>query len=253
MKNIYKMIGLLIVLTLIMVGCSSEDPDSVESEVEEPAQSQEDIAEEVEEPEEEVTSDGSSPEIKSKVLRDIMNMNRYTMKVKNMSTFQGKDLEIDATHVVADGQFATITEVEGGDVINIIKDGKFYMVLDSEKTIIVQEYEDEEDLIGNEEYPRENEEIFPSDLKYIGKGKDTFLGNQRSYEEYKIDMGTIRYYFDGNELDGMMTTVNMGELMDDDEDMEFEDSSFIMDVKSISKDVDMSVFELPEDYQVIGE
>ena len=66
-------------------------------------------------------------------------------------------------------------------------------------------------------------------------------------------MGTIRYYFDGNELDGMMTTVNMGELMDVDEDMEFEDSSFIMDVKSISKDVDMSVFELPEDYQVIGE
>lgn len=257
MKSIYKMIGLLIVLTFIMIGCSSEDNATDQTEETLPVESESHIGEDEETPVEEQeaeeeqveetdqTKEEFEAEIKSKVLRDIINMDRYTMKVKNFSTFQGKDLEINATHVVADGQFATITEVEEGDVINIIKNGKFYMVLDAEKTIIVQEYEDEE-------VPIESEEIFPSDLKYIGKGKDTFLGNQRNYEEYKIDMGTIRYYFDGNELDGLEYVVSFGELIED-EELEFEYSNFKTDILSISKEVDMSIFELPEDYQVIGE
>lgn len=255
MKKIFTIIGLLIIVTILMVGCSTEKPET--NLIDESSQGEEAIGEneeaeepvELEEPdelEEEEVASQSQGEVKSKVLRDIMSAERYTMKIKMY--VGGEDTETTVTTVVADGNTASTTDFGGSIYRSIEIDDKFYTILDDSKMIIVSDrYEEDDDMDDP------GTEIIYDDLVYVGKGKDTFLGNQRDYEEYKIELGKVRYFFDGNDLDGMELFIYAEELHDDEDiDEDMKDMSMILDIEYFKKEVDMSAFELPKDYQIVG-
>lgn len=237
MKKLYKLIGLIIVLSLIVVGCSTEDtgekenPENQEEQVTETEEKVEKETEKdsVDEEESKEDLDKEEQEIYSSRLVDLMKSDRYTLKMNSIVNVEGEEMESLVTTVVADGQSATI--IESGDVsmTSIIKDDKSYMVMHDEKTVIVGSIPEEEEL-GLDEVDFEN-------LEYLEKGKEEFLGNERVYEEYKVDDGRVRYYFDGKELDGM-------KIM-------FGEETSIIDVEFLSDQVDMSVFEIPKDYEKI--
>lgn len=237
MKKIYSIIGILLVLTLLMVGCSTEDKIDKQPEVQQTTQSEVDKIDsedpiELEEEQEEPEEVKDNEEIYSTRLIEMMQSKNYTMKMNTIVTMEGQQFEVQTTTVVADGQSATTMESDEVYMTTILKDDKAYIVMHEEKMILVApNVPDLEEDIGIDD-------IDYSKLEYLGKGKGTFLGNERNYEEYKVDVGKVRYYFDGKELDGMEIIADEG--------------TTIMDIQFYSNEVDMSVFELPKDYMVIG-
>ncbi len=251
MKRIYFIIGILLVLALVLVGCSTEEPevkgidsqersqseiDTVKSE--DPIASEQEESEEKEEeesePKESETEVGkdTDPEIFSGKLIEMMKGKHYTMKMNTVVTMEGKQFEVQTTTVVNGNESATTMKADKLYMTTILKDGKAYIIMHDQKMILVAPIPEPEELeIGLEE-------IDFSKIEYIGKGKGMFLGNERNYEEYKVDLGIVRYYFDGKELDGMEIIADEG--------------STIMDVEFYSEDVDLSVFELPKGYMTIG-
>ncbi len=237
MKKVYSIVGLLVILTLLMVGCSSNEPGPKQSEAQQPIESEKEtlasedpIAES--EPEIDVVEE-MDEEIHSTRLIELMNSKRYTMKMNTIVNMDGKQIAVQTTTVVADGQSSTTMESEGLLLTTILKDNKAFMIMHDQKMIIVTpipEYIEAEPGL---------DEIDFNKLEYLGKGKAMFLGNERNYEEYKVDTGIVRYYFEGKELDGM-------EVISD-------EATTTMDIQFFDKEVDMSVFELPKDYMKVGQ
>ena len=245
------MIAILLVLALVLVGCSTDEPevkgtnsqemsqsdiDTIKSE--EPLIAQEEDPEEKEEDESEpkeleteVAKD-TDPEIFSGKLIEMMKGKQYTMKMNTTVTMEGKQFEVQTTTVVNGNESATTMKADELYMTTILKGGKAYIIMHDQKMILVTPIPEPEELeIGLEE-------IDFSEIEYLGKGKAMFLGNERNYEEYKVDLGIVRYYFDGKDLDGMEIIADEG--------------STIMDVEFYSEDVDLSVFELPKDYMQLG-
>lgn len=238
MKRIYSIISILLVLTLLMVGCSTEEPEANQPEVQQATQSDIDKVDSenpIEEVDEEQPEEVDEPdeEIYSTRLIEMMQSKHYTMKMNTIVNMEGRQIEVQTTTVVADGQSATTIESDEVSMTTILKDDKAYVIMHDQKMILVAPMSE-----SIEEAESGLDEIDFEKLEYLGKGKAIFLGNERNYEEYKVDVGIVRYYFDGKELDGM-------EIISD-------DASTIMDIQFYSNDVDMSVFELPKDYMQIG-
>lgn len=225
MKKIYWLVSLLIVLTLITVACSTG--------ASQPKQLEEDVVENEELPEKETdAAEKMDEDIYSKRLIDIMNSDEYTMKMKTKTNVEGKDLEVMMTTVVSGDQSAHIMESEDIKMTTITKGEKSYIIMHDEKMILATSTPEE-----TEDLDLEIDEIDFENLEYVGKGKAMFLGNEREYEEYKVEDGYIRYYFDGKDLDGM--------------EMKLEEITTTMDIEFLEKEVDKSVFEMPEDYTLI--
>ena len=281
MKNIYRRIGLLILATILIVGCSSENLET--NQTEEPMQLEEIIvdkeeldeldaveevedreefdeaeraekveeSDEVEEIEEAEKSDKvdevakePGPQVKSKVLRNIMETKRYTIKMNMYS--RDEDFGWSVTTVVADGNTVTTMFLVDSIFKTIEIEDKSYAIMEDTKLIIVSDRYEE----GEIENP--SSDIIYNDLIYIGEGKDVFLGNERNYEEYKTKKGKIRYYFNENQLDGMELFLDReGQL--EDENININQANIIMDVEFFTEEVDMSVFELPEGYKIVEE
>ena len=235
MKRIYLIVGLVIILTVLMVGCSTEDKvekqevvqQSVESDLDKEKVEDSIVVDEVK-PEE---VEKQNEEIFSTVLIEMMKSKHYTMMMNTIVDSEGKEMAVQTTTVVADGQTAVTMEAEGLSMTTIIKDNKAYAIMHDQKMIIMAPIPTAVEEPGLDEIDFDK-------LEYLGKGKGMFLGNERSYEEYKVDTGIVRYYFDGKELDGMEVIADEG--------------SAIMDIQFFSNEVDMSIFELPKDYMQIG-
>lgn len=248
MKRIDLIIVLVLVLGLLLVGCTSAEPEVKETNSQEIDQADVDtvksqdpiIVEQNEEKEEESDEEQSEteevketdPEIFSGKLIQMMKSKHYTMKMNTIVKMEGKQFEVQTTTVVNGDESATTMKADELYMTTILKGGKAYVVMHDQKMILVSPIPDmEEEEIGLEE-------IDFSKVEYLGKGKGMFLGNERNYEEYKVDVGTVRYYFDGKDLDGMEIIADEG--------------TTIMDVEFYSEDVDESVFELPKDYMQLG-
>lgn len=265
-----KIIGFLIITAFFAVGCSNgnlESDDNIDSES---VETESDIAQnensdEIEEDtnkDKDATNDSatnensnSSGEVKSKILIDLMNSKKYTMQVEIISSFNGQETKNLSTTVVADDMTYSNIESENGNIKNIEKGNDSFLIMDDEKTIIKSNrYTDEEEDFSDPS-------LVYDDLEFLSEGKDKFLGNERSFEEYKIELGKVRYYFDKNEIDGMELYIDMEKLLaDEDEDYEiskefFENAevSLIYNILSLEKTADMTVFELPKDYKIVGE
>lgn len=259
----------MIIATFFMFGCSTEDPKITQpgvpqesTQLEEGAKQQSIESEEVPEStsleesevQEKEEIEKAEDETPSKILDDIKNTKRYTTKMKMISNVNGQEIESFITNVVADGQTYSLMESDAGILEHIEKEDKSYLIMHDSKTILKSNrYEEEETDAANPA-------LVYDDLEYIGKGQDIFLGKKRSYEEYKIEFGTVKYYFDGKDIDGMEIILDMDSILEDDEDYGTDEELFapgevtmIIDVLSFEKEADMSVFELPEDYQIIGE
>lgn len=242
MKKVYLRIAILLVLILLLVGCST---DTVIPEVKQP-ETKEVSQDKIDKPivdkdkdlvgvkqDSEEKADELGKELRSTKLIEMMKDKNYTLKMISTAKNDGKELFVETTTVVADGQTAVMMSSAGLSMTTILKDDKMYVIMHGQNMILVapsSERDEEEQGI---------DEIDFSKIEYIGKGKGTFLGNERDYEEYKVDSGIIKYYFDDKEVDGM-------ELISD------EGETVIMDILSYSTDVDMSVFDLPTGYTQIG-
>lgn len=270
MKKLYKIIGLLIVVTLIAVGCSSEDSDQTEGQetngAEEEIEREEDPIEDEKDQEDQDDQDDEKEEdksgdlegeIKSQALIDIMNAKEFTMKMKMITTVDGQETESVITNAASGDKTYSLVE-SGKTIMNVIeKDDKSYVIMDESKTIIQSNRHQEEDE-AEENITADN--LVYDDLKYIGKGKEEFLGKQRSYEEYSTEVGNVKYYFDGKKLAGMKMDMDMSSIFEDEleegEDTEGlvpEETTIKVEVLSFEKEADNSLFELPEDYQIVGQ
>jgi len=130
---------------------------------------------------------------------------------------------------VKDGMIATTAESDSQISRTIIRDGKMYMIIDSEKMYMVS------DASGNVA----SEYVQTEGMKASGLGTDEFGGKSLSYEEYSDDDGNISQYFiDGNKLAGIRNIIG-GITMD-------------IVILELNKNVPNSVFDIPSDYQEMG-
>lgn len=263
MKRIYKLIGLLIVIALIAVGCTSKVTDTSQSEDQETNQSEEEVGqdmyldkqEEEKEEEKQNENEDSTGEVKSKVLLDMMNAKEYTTEIKMITKSGQNESEALTTTVVSGDKVYSSTESGAMTMKFIEKEDKSYLIMDDTKTIIVSNRYTETD--GEIDFVSRN--LVYDDLEYVGKGTEEFLGNQMPYEEYNIELGSVKYYIDGNKLDGMEVLIDMEKLLGDEiDDEEFagmvdEESSIKMKILSYEKEADSSLFELPEEYELVGQ
>lgn len=247
MKKLYRIISLLLITTFMVVACSSNDPsteiaDEQDNEVVENNQ--------VKEVKEEVENENSENEVKSKVLRDLMNAEEYTMEMRQTTSFKENESTSLVTTVVSGDDIYTYSEIEGMTMEFMEKEDKLYMIMHESKTVMTlnrYEYDETENT---------NISIVYDDLEYLSKGTEMFLGNNRPYEEYKIDSGIAKYYFDGEKLDGLIVALDMESLLEDDDDDEDEivtgEAIITTEVLSYEETIDKSVFDLPEDYEIVG-
>lgn len=252
MKRIYKSIGLLIIIALIIAGCASKVTDTGQSEVE---VGQDMDLEQDEEKQNE--NEDSAGEVKSKVLLDMMNAKEYTTEIKMITSSGQNESEALITTVVSSDKVYSSTESGPTTMRYIEKEDKLYLIMDDTETIIVSNRYEEEDEDGEMDFTSKN--LVYDDLEYVGKGTEEFLGKQMPYEEYNIELGSVKYYIDGNKLDGMEVLIDMKKLLGDElDDEEFagmvdEESSIKMKILSYEKKADSSLFELPEGYELVGQ
>lgn len=168
----------------------------------------------------------------SEVYQDMMKNGNYTMKYKTIMEIEDGELEMEITLVVMDDMTAMIMDTDDLESTTIYRDNAIYIISHENKTIMVMP----------EGIQMESEEINPDDLgdynmNYIGSGREDFMGNNRKYEEYALEDGSVKYYFDGDELEGMKMIMG--------------DNTSIMEIEEMSNTVDESLFELPVGYQEI--
>lgn len=263
MKRVYKLIGLLILIVLVGIACTPGGTDTSQSNDQETNQSEEVVeqGEDLEKKEDEKETENqneigdSTGEVKSKVLLDIMNAEEYTTEIKMITRSGQNESESLVTTAVSGDKVYSATET--GSMVSkfIEKEDKLYQIMDDAETIIVSNRYEEE----NEEVDLTNQNLVYDDLKYVGKGTEEFLGNQMPYEEYNIEIGSVKYYFDGDKLGGMEVLIDMEKLLGDefnDEEtgnMIDKESSVKMKILSFEKKADSSLFELPEGYEIVGQ
>lgn len=253
MSKLLKTLTILILASFLLLGCSAEDPTPNKPE-DNPTGQVEDgnKVEDSDEKDDEVVFTGNK-EIKSKVLRDLISSKRYTMKMRQVMESDFINMESTITTAVDGDQ--TYTKVESGDnVLEFIEQDNYsYLIMRDDKTIIKSDRYDDED-----ESELNDGTVVYDDLIYVGEGKEDFLGKNLAYEEYKTEFGKVKYYFDGKNLAGMTMNIDMENIMDDedfDEEDEFDMGTveMTMEIISFDKKVDKSLFELPKDFNVIGD
>lgn len=175
----------------------------------------------------------STTDILSQKFVDIMKDGKYTMTMKIFATVNGELEDVMETTMSMDGT-AMASKIELGDSMTmstVIKDGKMYLISHDMKTVMVMD--------ASKQVPTDTPqapEIMLDGIVYKGKGKADFLGKMLDYEEYTTDGGSVRYFFEGNELKGMETS--------------FENMKTLMEISKLSDTVDNSMFVIPSDYKV---
>ena len=248
MKKIYKTIGIIVLTSFLMLACSPKDEDLTETPSETNQVDKTDDNKVVDKTDDK--KEAASGEIKSKVLREMMNAKEFTLEMKQ--TIQIGDLEMDMmiSSVVSNDKTYMKTESNDSSLEIVEKDDKSYLIMHDAKMII------ESNRVEDDDEPEfDNGTIVHEDMKFVKEGKEEFLGKKRSYEEYELDEGTVKYYFDGKNIAGMEMKIYADELtdeIDDDVDIEFDEATIKVEILSYKESADQSVFELPEDYEVVG-
>lgn len=249
MKKTYKIIAVLLLSVLLMVGCSSEDPEKPSDSIVTTNQ-----VEDQDKTEDKNDSDKGNPNIKSKVLQNMLKAKEYTMETRQIVKMGEMEFESLLTSVVSGNQSYLKTEGMGAVLEIVEKDDSTYLIIHDNKKIIKSDrYEDDD-----EESELDDGEFLFEEMKFVTSGKEDFLGENRSYEEYDIDLGTIKYYFDGKKLAGMEMTLNKEALFDDEdyddeEDFDLKDPVMKIEVLSYEEKADNSLFDLPKDYEIVGD
>ncbi|MGM0396823.1 MAG: hypothetical protein ACQEP4_07175 [Bacillota bacterium] len=235
MKKSIVLIGLMIILSLTITGCSGgsqTEPEDKGMEADNPA-SQENPIESEEPQEEESIEDEPQENLLSAAYADIMKGNKYTMKYRTITTIDGQEYDATVTTAVDGDNFATVFDSELAKSTTVQKDGKLYMVMHEQKMVMVFP----EDTDQASEFTEVEGEVLDTDeMVYSESGTAEFMGESRRFEEYALGEGTMRYFFDDNNLVGI--EISSEGLL----------SQWV--IEEITDSVDTSLFEIPKDYTI---
>lgn len=235
---------IILALTVFLFACTPTDETEVSTEPTEDAQIEEVTGEEPEEDtdsEEEVDTTNDTENVAeerfAQFYMDVMESDNYTMVYKGYWDEDGVEQEVLFTMTYFDEKTAMQIEDASGSIVatTIMEQEEMHLVNHEEETVITLPLTQMEDTMEN---LQELEELDSDQLEFVGEGTDTFMGNSRSYEEYRAGDTNVFYYFDGDNLDGIEFISG--------------DNSTIIDLESITSDIDETLFEIPEHYQQIG-
>lgn len=147
-------------------------------------------------------------------------------------TMTSEGQTIDMTIAVKDKQTAMKMALNGEELRFVLKDSKYYMINDKEKSMLVMSAE-----TSGEETP-DYSEIFSETRTYTNKTDVTIDGKKLTCEEYKIADGSIKYYFEGKTLVRIDTIT--GSVTE------------TMNIKELKGTVDSTLFDVPSNYEQIS-
>ncbi len=147
----------------------------------------------------------------------------YTVNVKG----NGQEMKMEVVLAMDGKNSDTLVDMGGFKMHSLLKDGKYYMINDSEKTYQILDVP--MDTNGAQMPSMDNDVVF------TGSGTDTVNGKTLPYDEYKTDEGTARYFMDGKNLYAMVFKADSAEML--------------MIVKELSTTIPAGMLELPTDYK----
>ncbi len=152
----------------------------------------------------------------------------YTMEMK--TTAEG--MEVTTKSAFKGEMMYSESNMGGIKSVMIMKDGYQYIIDSSSKMVIKTQVVDNGAVIDMFSDEAANYETA------VASGKMEYNGKTYDYEEFTFEGETVQYLFDGDDLKIMKANV-MG-------------TESVVEVISVEKGADASLFEIPEDYQVIA-
>lgn len=228
MKRFYLIIAFIILIGLVSTGCSSPSPSAPETPQESPAVGPP--------PAEEPSMPPAPAELEerlSETYAEIMKGESYTMKYRTVSSIEGQEVEGRMIMAVDGDDYAMVFESDNISTTSIMKDGMLYLIMHEQKMIMAFPADTDQAAESASDGPAG---VDMEGMVYTGNGEDEFMGNMRPYEEYTVEGGSIRYYFEGTMLDGI--------------EMVFNGNSNILDIEELTDTVDETLFIIPEGYQM---
>ena len=111
--------------------------------------------------------------------------------MKAVTTADGVKAETEV--FVKGGRTASIVSSEGKTMRIVLKDNKTYMIMDSEKMILITAMQD----------ASQTGAVSTSKMAFTGSGTASFAGKNLPYEEYAEGNDKTQFFIDGNKLAGM--------------------------------------------------
>lgn len=155
-----------------------------------------------------------------------------------MTSDVGGQTAKSAGHIIADGDdyvIKTTTEAEGVKVTStvIVKNGETYVINDDAKTVIKMSVPIA-DLPGDQMTDYSNVVSSSS----TSSGTEDFNGKSLPYEEYKIDTGSVKYFFDGGQVCGFVS--------------EYDGYKTVMVISNATNKIPADAFDVPAGYTEIS-
>lgn len=150
----------------------------------------------------------------------------YTMTTK----LEVEGLETIQVSAVKDGMIYSESEVMGIKSIMIIKDDVQYLLDPESKTCMKMSVitDDATEIFAEEAANYETA---------VNTGSETINGKSYDYEEFEVEGIAAKYYYDGDDLKYMTSSIE-GEV-------------YMIEVVSFEKGAAAELFEIPEDYMVM--
>ncbi len=222
-KSLAILLSLIMVFSLAACGGGGEEPtgEEVNNQVENQEEQQQD------------ETPGEIPEelAGTKTLayfQKFLSGGEYTMEMK--TTAEG--MEMTMKSVYKGDMIYSESEYGGQKNIMVMKEGYQYIIDHNSKTVMKMQVIDNAavtDMFSDEAANYETA---------VATGTTEYNGKSYEYEEFTVEGETVQYLFDGNDLKIIKATV-MG-------------TESIVEILSIEKGADASLFEIPEDYQMIS-
>lgn len=161
----------------------------------------------------------------------IMTSRTYTMETRTYVEFMGREFEVGSTIAKNGDEVAMKTDFGGMDTSLLMRDEKLYLISHDQKRIMVMKGSDMSEVPGGQ-----NPDFDLEGITYSGTGTGEFRGETYSYEEYTLEKGMIRFYFEDSRIVGMVYIVDQVEAQ--------------MEILSLEERVDETMFELPTGYRM---
>ncbi len=214
-KLLAILISLLMVFSLVACGGGGEDPaggEEVQNQVENQQEEQ-------------------MPEASTKTLayfQKFLSGGEYTMEMKTSA----EGIEMTMKSAYKGDMIYSESEYGGQKNIMVMKDGFQYIIDHSSKTVMKMQVLDNGAVMDMFADEAENYETA------VASGTTEYNGKSYDCEEFTVMDETVQYLFDGNDLKIMKASV-MG-------------TESVVEIISLEKGADASLFEIPEDYQLIA-
>ncbi len=222
-KLLAILLSLIMVFSLAACGGGGEEPaggEEVQNQVENQEEQQEEISEEI--PDELASTKTLA------YFQKFLSGGEYTMEMK--TTAEG--MEVTMKSAYKGDMMYSESDMGGIKSVMVMRDGYQYIIDEASKTVMKTQVVDNSAVMDMFADEAENYETA------VTAGTTEYNGKSYEYEEFTVEGETVQYLFDGNDLKIMKATV-MG-------------TESVVEIISLEKGADASLFEIPEDYQIIA-